>query len=305
MKVLFTNSGRRTYMIEFAKKIIKSKIFISDSQDIVPTFYMQGIKKFILTRVKKSKKNYIKKLILIVKKFKIKKIIPLSDHDLLALSENKFLFDRLSCDVIISRPEIIKSCMNKKKMYFFCKKNKINTPISFFSKNIKIKLPLVRKKLCGSGGSGFVLIKEKNEINKIDYKNFFLQKKIDGIEYGIDIFNDPTKKVSRICIKKKLLMRSGETDRCILVKDKKINTFAKRILSVTNHYGNMDCDVIKDKRGKLYLIDLNPRFGGGYPATHISGMNFLKYILTNGNFFIPKTYKGLIISKGISLHSNK
>ena len=67
----------------------------------------------------------------------------------------------------------------------------------------------------------------------------------------------------------------------------------------------MDCDVIKDKKGKLYLIDLNPRFGGGYPATHISGMNFLKYILTNGNFLIPKTYKNLIISKGISIHSNK
>ena len=266
---------------------------------------MKGVKKYLTIKVKKSKKNYIKKLISIVEKFKIKKLIPLSDHDLLDLSENKFLFDRLNCDVIISRPEIIKSCMNKKKMYFFCKKNKINTPISLFSKNIKIKLPLVRKKLYGSGGSGFEFIKGKTEIKKVNFKKFFLQKKIDGVEYGIDIFNDPSKRISRICIKKKLLMRSGETDRCILVKDKKINNFAKKILSATNHYGNMDCDVIKDKKGKLYLIDLNPRFGGGYPATHISGMNFLKYILTNGNFLIPKTYKNLIISKGISIHSNK
>ncbi len=305
MKLLFTNSGRRTYMIKFAIKILKSKIFISDSENIVPTFYMKGIKKYITPKVEKNKKDYIKKLISIVKKVKIKKIIPLSDHDLLALSENKFLFDRLNCDVIISRPEIIKSCMNKKKMYFFCKKNNINTPESFFSKNVKSKLPLVKKKLYGSGSLGFNFIKEKKEINKIDFKKFFLQKKIDGTEYGIDIFNDSSKNVSRICVKKKLLMRSGETDRCILVNDKKINIFAKKILSVTNHYGNMDCDIIKDKRGKIYLIDLNPRFGGGYPSTHISGMNFLKYILTNGNFFIPKIYKKLIISKGISIHSNK
>ena len=203
MKLLFTNSGRRTYMIEFAMKILKSKIFISDSQDVVPTFYMKGVKKYLTIKVKKSKKNYIKKLISIVEKFKIKKLIPLSDHDLLDLSENKFLFDRLNCDVIISRPEIIKSCMNKKKMYFFCKKNKINTPISLFSKNIKIKLPLVRKKLYGSGGSGFEFIKGKTEIKKVNFKKFFLQKKIDGVEYGIDIFNDPSKRISRICIKKK------------------------------------------------------------------------------------------------------
>ena len=103
MKLLFTNSGRRTYMIEFAMKILKSKIFISDSQDVVPTFYMKGVKKYLTIKVKKSKKNYIKKLISIVEKFKIKKLIPLSDHDLLDLSENKFLFDRLNCDVIISR----------------------------------------------------------------------------------------------------------------------------------------------------------------------------------------------------------
>ena len=132
MKLLFTNSGRRTYMIKFAIKILKSKIFISDSENIVPTFFMKGVKKYITPKVEKNNKDYIKKLISIVKKVKIKKIIPLSDHDLLALSENKFLFDRLNCDVIISRPEIIKSCMNKKKMYFFCKKNNINTPESFF-----------------------------------------------------------------------------------------------------------------------------------------------------------------------------
>tara|TARA_B100000902_G_scaffold70450_1_gene76180 strand:+ start:372 stop:1250 length:879 start_codon:yes stop_codon:yes gene_type:complete len=292
-------------MIKYAIKILKSKIFISDSENVVPTFYMKGIKKYITPKVEKNKKDYIKKLISIVKKVKIKKIIPLSDYDLLPLSENKFLFDRLNCDVIISRPEIIKSCMNKKKMYFFCKENRINTPESFFSKNVKVKLPLVKKKLYGSGSLGLNFIKEKKEINKIDFKKFFLQKKIDGTEYGIDIFNDPLKSLSRICIKKKLLMRSGETDRCILVKDKKINIFAKKILSVTNHYGNMDCDIIKDKRGKIYLIDLNPRFGGGYPSTHISGMNFLKYILTNGKFFIPKNYKKLIVSKGISIHSNK
>ena len=306
MKLLFTNAGRRTYMVEFAKKIIKSKVLVSDVQSIVPSFYLDGINKYLIPKIKKNKKKYIKKLLSLVKKLNIKKIIPLSDHDLVVLAENKLKFKRLGCDVIISNPSFVKMCMNKKKMYFFCKKNKINTPDSFFSKRKKIfNFPLLKKKIVGSGSSELEEIKNKIKIDKLNFKKFFLQKKIKGTEYGIDIFNDPNKNVSRSCIKKKFLMRAGETDRSLLVKDKKIKAFADKLIKIFNHYGNIDCDIIKDKNRKLFLIDLNPRFGGGYPATHLAGMNFLKYILTDGKFNLQKNYKKIIVSKGISIHTNK
>mgnify|MGYP001383156387 CR=1 FL=1 len=54
---------------------------------------------------------------------------------------------------------------------------------------------------------------------------------------------------------------------------------AKRISNSFRHIGNLDCDAIKDNRGNLYWIDFNPRFGGGYPFTHLSGYNFLKAII--------------------------
>lgn len=304
MKLLFTNTGRRTYMVEFAKKIIRSKVLVSDSQNIVPTFYIDGIKKYIMPKVKNNENKYIKKLESLVKKIKIKKIIPLSDHDLIILAENRLKFERFGCDVVISDPSLVKMCMNKKKMYYFCKKNKISTPVSIFSNKEKIlSFPLLKKKIFGSGSDGIEEIKNNIKLNKIDFNKFFLQKKIKGTEYGIDIFNDPKNNVSRICIKKKFLMRAGETDRSILVKDKKIQFFANKLIKILNHYGNIDCDVLKDKNGKIFLIDINPRFGGGYPATHLGGMNFLKYILTNGKFKLPKTYKKIIVSKGISLYS--
>ena len=293
-------------MIEFARKIIKSKIFVSDAERIVPSFYLNGVQKFITPKVEKNKKKYLESIISIIKKNKIKKIIPLSDHDLAILAENKFKFKKLSCDVIISEPKFVKMCINKKKMYFFCKKNKINTPCSYFSKRKKMfNLPIFKKKIYGSGSSEMYEIKNKNELNKFNFKKYFLQNKIVGTEYGIDIFNDPKNNVSRICIKKKFLMRAGETDRSVVIIDKQIQKFAEKLIKIFNHFGNIDCDIIKDKNGKLFLIDINPRFGGGYPATHLSGMNFLKYLLTDGKFNLPKKYKLITVSKGISIHANK
>ena len=69
-------------------------------------------------------------------------------------------------------------------------------------------------------------------------------------------------------------MRSGETDRSKIIIDKKLSKFAEKLISIFRPYGNIDCDVIRNKSGQIFLIDVNPRFGGGYPATHLSGKNF-------------------------------
>ena len=132
MKLLFTNVGRRTYMVEFAREIIKSKILVSDAESIIPSFYLENVNKYLIPKIKKNKKKYLQKLLFLVKKLKIKKIIPLSDHDLIALAENKLKFKKLGCDVIISGPSFVKMCMNKKQMYFFCKKIKLIRLIHFF-----------------------------------------------------------------------------------------------------------------------------------------------------------------------------
>ena len=40
----------------------------------------------------------------------------------------------------------------------------------------------------------------------------------------------------------------------------------------------MDCDVIVNN-DNVYFIDLNPRFGGGYPTTHEANVNLLELII--------------------------
>jgi carbamoyl-phosphate synthase large subunit len=247
-------------------------------------------------------RNYIKKLFLEVKKNKIKKIIPLSDHDLLILSQYKSNFKKVDCDVIISEKEIVRKCMNKKLLYELCKKEGIETPTSFFSKKNNILFPVIKKRIIGSGSKDLDLNIRKNNLKNINFKKFFLQKKIIGTEYGIDVFGDSSKNFSCYAIKQKLLMRSGETDRARVVSDKKLSKFAEKLIRVLRPYGNIDCDVIKDKSGRIFLIDVNPRFGGGYPATHLSGKNFLKYILTDGKYIPSKKINKIFLSKGISLY---
>lgn len=306
MNILFTNVGRRNYIIDFVKEIPNINIFLTDCDPTVPCFYYKGVNKHLLPSVNGNSKKYLSKLLNLVKKKRIEKLIPLSDHDLFILSKNRIKFEKLGCHVIISKFDFVRMCLNKKKMHEYCLKKKINTPNSFFQKtDAKLKLPLLKKRIFGSGSVDMEIIKNRSEFKNLNFNKFFLQEKIFGTEYGIDIFNDPEKYFSRICVKKKLIMRAGETDRSLVITDNKIKKFAENLIKIFGHYGNIDCDVIKDKSNKIYLLDINPRFGGGYPATHLSGMNFLKYILTNGKYKPPKNSKEIFISKGISVHKNK
>ena len=72
-------------------------------------------------------------------------------------------------------------------------------------------------------------------------------------------------------------MRNGETDIC-KISNKKISQMCKKISELILHNFLIDVDMIY-KNKKFYVIDINPRIGGGYPFTHILGFDMIKRLL--------------------------
>ncbi|NWN81512.1 MAG: hypothetical protein HLX48_00750 [Halomonas sp.] len=73
-------------------------------------------------------------------------------------------------------------------------------------------------------------------------------------------------------------MRAGETDKAVTVAPELFQETVAKISSVLPHRGNLDCDFL-ERDGKFYLLEINPRFGGGYPFTHLAGANHVKMLL--------------------------
>lgn len=311
MKLLLTNVGRRTYLIDFflhLKKKHKLKLHVSDCDSSAPALFCNyNVKKHITPPVLSNEKAYLNSLVKIVKSNKIKIIIPLSDLDLIILSKKKFFFKKkFGCDIIVSNFWTVDNCYDKKKLNRICKQNDIDYPEIYDNlKKIK-KFPIIKKEIRGSGSNNLQIIKNKSLIKKFE-KKFVYQKFIHGTEFHLDILNNFTGKFISCCVKQKILMRAGETDKCIIIKNRKLENFSKKISLIFKHIGNMDCDVIVYKN-KIFLIDLNPRFGGGYPFTHLAGLNYLDILINIYNskkYFLKKVSDKIIVSKGISVFKNK
>lgn len=98
-----------------------------------------------------------------------------------------------------------------------------------------------------------------------------IQEEIRGVEHGLDVVCDLKGNFAGVLARRKISMRAGETDRAESVDPAPFEDVARRLAAAIPHPGIMDVDVILDKEGTPHVIDINPRFGGGYPFSHLAG----------------------------------
>jgi len=100
-----------------------------------------------------------------------------------------------------------------------------------------------------------------------------VQACVVGVEYGLDIVHDLAGAPAGVLVRQKLGMRAGETDKARTTDAASFLATASALGRQTGHVGPIDVDVIRDHAGDDWVIDVNPRFGGGYPFSHAAGAN--------------------------------
>ena len=50
----------------------------------------------------------------------------------------------------------------------------------------------------------------------------------------------------------------------------------------------MDVDVLENECGELFVLEMNARFGGGYPFSHLAGADFPAALVTMAEGRVPK-----------------
>lgn len=299
MNILFTCAGRRNYLINYFKEALdaKGKVIAADNQLSAPAMVDADI---AVEVPKIYHANYIQSLKKIITEHEVNAVISLNDLELPILSKNKEELEALGTKVIISGEESIENAFDKWKTYLFFKKLGVKTPKTFLNinkakeaiKENKLQYPLVVKPRWGSASISVDIVENQEEL-ELSYKlqlmkvkrsilnvassedienSILIQEKIDGDEYGIDILNDFNGNYYESFIRKKLAMRSGETDKAVSVINDKFLAIAKIIGENTGHIGNMDCDFFVSNN-EVYFLEMNPRFGGGYPFSHEAGVN--------------------------------
>ena len=250
--------------------------------------------------------GYVEVLLELCRRERVDALMSLHDVELMRIAERRDEFEALGVNVIVSDHRVTDLCYDKWKTVAFARQIGIEAPECYTSLVDAqhailagtLTLPVVVKPRWGSASIGLEFPATLDELewtyhylaSKIrrlsppkatDATNpalVVIQENIEGVEFGLDVLNDLGGSTVAVYAKEKLAMRAGETDKAVLRQRPDLEAIGSRIGAALRHRGNLDCDLI-EREGRAYLLDLNPRFGGGYPFTHQSGGNFVAAIL--------------------------
>lgn len=304
INVCLTSVGRRGYLVDYFKKELMhgGKVIACNSD--IHTTAMQRADVCYQTPLIYSD-DYISTLLQICKKEKVSILLSLFDADLPVLAKHRADFAELGVKLVVSDVDVIAICNDKWKTQEFLERLELPTLLTSLDvHDERIKRALLEKKEIiikprwGMGSLAIYDAKTAAELDvlykkvKADIEDSYLrfeakedrercvlmQEKIEGEEFGLDVINDLDGNYITTIVRKKMGMRAGETDVATIVNVERLYDIGRIVATHLRHIGNLDMDVIQSN-GQYYIIDMNARFGGGYPFSHMAGVNLPKAIL--------------------------
>jgi carbamoyl-phosphate synthase large subunit len=303
VNVLLTCAGRRNFLVRFFREAVGSRgrVYACDTSDSAPAL-AAAEHRFLVPPMDRS--DYFDVLLAKCREHRIKLVFSVNDLELPGLAEQAPRFrEQADTILVVSAPQTIAMCQDKWTAYQFLSRAGIGTPNTYRSladarralASGELTYPILLKPRWGTSSIGIERVENERELElalewgKVQLGRtilsrlgpaaaenlddcFLLQEQVEGHEYGLDVVNDLTGRHAATLARRKLVMRVGNTDRAITVRESRLEQLGRSLGEQLGHVGSLDCDVIATPAGCM-VLDLNPRLGGGYPFSHLAGAN--------------------------------
>ena len=331
MNVLLTSVGRRGYLVDYFKQAVQptGRVIAANSESLTSGM-IAADKAYTVPRV--DSVEYIPRILEICKTENVGLVVSLFDIDLPYLARARDQFTEAGIHLVISDPWVIDIANDKWKTSQFLNEHAVPIPRTFLSidsvlselNDGSLNYPLIIKPRWGMGSISIFRAESKDELiffysyaRKQIEKSYLsilscdeldelivIQEFVSGNEFGLDVFNDLEGNHLQTIAKQKLAMRSGETDMAKIVEDPRLDALGEKLAMLFKHRGNIDVDVLESQAGELFVLEVNARFGGGYPFSHLAGADFPAALIAMAEGKLPQLNTvelGCIGLKSISL----
>lgn len=292
--ILITSAGQRVSLVnafkkELQKKYPDSKVITVDLRPELSPACQVADSFYQICRV--TNENYIRELLEICRKENIGMVVPTIDTELRILSENKTFFEAEDIHVIISDSAFIKHCRDKRELndFFTAYNIRIPQPVDKHQPTF----PLFIKPYDGSLSKDIYIIKEENQLTDfhLSHPKFMFMEYVDPDfykEFTVDCYFNKANQLACAVPRQRIAVRSGEINKGITQKNHIIDYLKEKINTIPGAIGCITFQLFYNKENDdIIAIEINPRFGGGYPLSYEAGANYPKMLIEE--YFESKT----------------
>lgn len=284
--ILITSAGQRVALVKDFQETLKrfypdGKVYTTDmNPKLAPAAYVSdGC--FEVPRC--TSEDYIESLLTICLGNGIGLIVPTIDTELAILSANKEIFAKQGITVSVSDYDFVMMCRDKRNTGEFFEKHGIRVPKAI--DKYHPTFPLFAKPYDGSLSTNLHYIKHAEDLTEEilnDPKLLFMEYIDKEVykEYTIDMYYGRDHKVKCIVPRERIKIRAGEINKGLTEKEPLTSYLYERLETIDGCIGCICIQVfLNPATGDVVGIEINPRFGGGYPQTYAAGGNYAEYLI--------------------------
>lgn len=221
------------------------------------------------------------------KRFGTEIIIPTIDPEIAVYARNIDMFRSAGVDVWVSSSDVAHLGFDKWLLFKWLRDRNFPTMDTIEIQNassINWTGPTVAKPRSGSSSIGVHYLNSVDEVQGMNLSpDYIVQPRVVGIEVTVDFAVDHDGKCLGVIPRRRLETRGGEVSKGVTIFSKEIIALVESVANaLPGAYGVLNLQLFYEPTsGDLNIIEINPRFGGGYPLAHASGGDLISALLSS------------------------
>lgn len=300
--ILITSAGKRVELLhefqtEIKKHFPEGKVFAADCTPSMSPACYESDGEFKVPRI--SEDGYIESLLDICRHQAIGLLVPTIDTELPLLSRHRDEFEKIGTHVMVPDTNFVEICGDKRLTLRFFQDCGIPAPALLDIKNPIF--PIFAKPYDGSLSCNTHIIGCREELTaKIldDPKMIFMELVDPRVfkEFTVDMYYDRQGRLKCVVPRERLEIRAGEINKGITRRNI-IEPFLRDKVGLLKGVRGCVCLqlFLNEATEQILAIEINPRFGGGYPLSYHAGANYpglmIREYLLNNEIDYVETWK--------------
>jgi carbamoyl-phosphate synthase large subunit len=287
--VMLSAAGRRVALMRLLEQSIADLEIPGGvlAMDIHPTSPAMQLAREAVTVPPYRDPQCLPALLGICRDYGLRLIVPTIDPELTFYSEHQDKFRLLGCRINISSPQTIEIGFDKQKTHAFLLDHGFPTVWQATLQQVleskaDIAFPLIVKPRSGSSSIGITIARTHQHLEARSHEAGLLVQSIaQGQEYTVDVFVDRNGRCRCAVPRRRIETRAGEVSKAVTVRHAAVADLARRVAqALPGAFGVLNIQIFHDPRtDQLAVIEINPRFGGGYPLSHQAGAPMTRWLL--------------------------
>lgn len=286
---MLSASGRRVALLRALEQATRSlgidaRVFATDITRTSPAFQVAGQSQLVPPY---SDPHCLEVLLQFCNDHNIGLIIPTIDPDLPFFSKHREQFDAIGTRINVSSKDTIRVANDKCNTHQWLTDRAFPTMRQaavgdFLTGQQSWDYPVFAKPRRGSASIGTGVVQTEEHLRALAaLDEYIVQSLAKGREYTVDVFVDAEGRCRCAVPRMRLETRGGEVSKGVTRRCQPVIDLATRIAeSLPGARGVMNIQIMyDDSTDDLNVIEINPRFGGGYPLTEAAGASMTRWVI--------------------------